>query len=187
MPEKEEVPALTEAFEAKYGLGRIIGIVDGTHIAIVKEGSELTLLVNGEVDRSTTLTGTTVGTLEDGDGVAGLVELVGGGESGRAGIHHGHLLAGAFGIGLHRDIDLRHHRINFGPGFPQGFARLARDQFGQHFGIMAHFIGETAGDLNPVAQRQRGPGRPCAAGAAYGFAHIAMFAAPHLFPGRRRV
>ena len=67
------------------------------------------------------------------------------------------LLPGAFGIGSDRNLDLADHRFDFGPRFPQGLARFARNQFGEGFAMLAHLVGEAAHEFDPAAERFAGP------------------------------
>ena len=94
-------------------------------------------------------------------------------------------LPGAFGIGGDRDFDLADHRFNFGTGFPQRFARFARDQFGEGFGLFAHFVGEAAHEFHALARRLPRPVAHRCARAFHRLVDIAGSPAPQFVSGGR--
>src|SRR5690606_37581318 len=90
----------------------------------------------------------TVGALEDGDGVAGAVELRGGGETGGAGADDGDLLAGADGGRLGDDPALLPTLVDDG-----GLNVLDGDRRGvdaEHAGTLAGRGAHAAGELGEI-------------------------------------
>ena len=94
-------------------------------------------------------------------------------------------LRGAIGISGYRDVDLRHHRVDFGACLPQRLAGLARDHVGEGVLPLAHDIGETAQRLDPIGQRPRRPGRPAGARDRNFGVDVSYRTTPQLRAGRR--
>jgi hypothetical protein len=95
------------------------------------------------------------------------------------------LHARSFGIGGDRDFDLADDGLDFGAGFPQRLARLARNQFGKGFGVLAHRVGKAPDQLDPLRQRHARPVAHRVAPTRDRRFYVSGLAAPDLGPGRR--
>jgi hypothetical protein len=96
-------------------------------------------------------------------------------------------LAGAFGEGAGRNVDLGDYRIDLGLGFPQRLAGLARDQVGERVAARADDIGVAAQGLDTEGDRLGRPGGPAFARSRDFTIGIADRVAPQQVAGRRFV